>query len=93
MRLELGPCTRKSKVHARRTLSLPSTVHNFRSTTTSIDISHPRYSFVACACARRNELKTGGISILVPPPARVKRKIEQIKARELLIKPDEKINT
>ena len=32
--LELGPCTRKSKVltrsHARRTLSLPSTVHNFR---------------------------------------------------------------
>ena len=33
MGLELGPCTRKSKVlpwsHARRILSLPSTVHNF----------------------------------------------------------------
>ena len=34
MGLKLGPCTRKSKVlpwsHARRTFSLPSTVHNFR---------------------------------------------------------------
>ena len=54
MGLELGPCTRKSKVlpwrHARRTLSLPSTVHNFhpqiRSTTTAIDILPSQYSFI-----------------------------------------------
>ena len=30
----------------------------FPSTTTSVDISPPRYSFIACACARMNELKT-----------------------------------
>ena len=36
---------------------LPSTVHRFRSTTTSFDISPPRYSFIASTCARMNELK------------------------------------
>ena len=32
-------------------------VHKFRSTTTSVDISSPQYSFITCAWARMNELK------------------------------------
>ena len=66
MGFELGPCTRKSKVlpwsNAHRTLSLPSTFHNFRPQISAV-YNHfrrhftPTYLFIACAYTRMNELK------------------------------------
>ena len=36
-----------------------TSIHKFQSTSTSVDISPPRYSFIACACTCINELKNG----------------------------------
>ena len=55
MGLEVGPNTRKSKVLLSGLWSTTS-VHKVQSKTTSVDILPPRYSFIACPCARMNEL-------------------------------------
>ena len=46
-------------VHFHFRLRSTISVHKFPSTTTSVNISPPRYSLIACACAHMNELKTG----------------------------------
>ena len=61
--LKLGPCTWKFYYgatlagHFHFGLRFTISVHKFQSTTTSMDILPPRYSFIACACAHMNELK------------------------------------
>ena len=52
--LELGPCTTEP-----RSQDTFTSVYGlqFPSTTTSVDIAPPRYSFIACVCTHMNELK------------------------------------